>query len=98
MHFKSSETRNKPINALKVCGKVDYYKCSIFGVYLNLMSNRGKSAVLTCSFHYHSYGSFFLAQEDVGLSKTKTKDCNYHSLAKKMENVRNTNELNDELP
>ena len=61
------------------------------------MAKKGKSAGQTCFFDYHNDHFFGLAREDVGLSKTKSKDWNYPSLAKKRENARNINKLNDYL-
>ena len=54
MHLKYAETGNKHVNSCKVCGKVAYSKCSICGVYRNLMANRGKLAGRTCFFDYHT--------------------------------------------
>ena len=85
MHLNSSETLNKHGNAWKVYDNVAYSKWYICGVYLNLMSNRGKSAGRTCFFDYHNNTFFGLSREDVGFSKTKSKDWNYPSIAKNIE-------------
>ena len=97
MHLKSAETGNKHGNACKVCGKVAYSKCSICGVYLNLMANRVQAAGRTCFFDHHNAAFFGLAHADAGLSKTKSKDWNYPSLAKKIENARIINKLNHDI-
>ena len=49
-----------------------------------LMANRGQSSGLTCLLDYHNGDLFGLARADAGISKTKSKDWNYHSLAKKI--------------
>ena len=43
MNIKSTETGHKNVNACMVCGKMAYSKCSICGIYLYLMENRGQS-------------------------------------------------------
>ena len=83
MYLKSAETGNKYVGVYKVCGKLDCSKFFICGVYLNFMDNRGQAAGRTCFFDYHNDDFFGLARSDSGLSKTKGKDRNYPSLAKK---------------
>ena len=97
MHLKSSETINKHGTTFKVFGKVVYSNCSICGVCLHLMSNRGKSAGPTCSFDHHNDDFFGLARADAGLSKTKSLDCTYPSLYHKRENTTIIDKLNDEI-
>ena len=97
MYLKYAETGNKHGNPCKVYGNLTYSKCSILGVYLHLMANRGKSSGQTCLFEYHNDPFFCLACEDMGISKTKIKDWNYPSLSNKRENIRNINNLNDDL-
>ena len=97
MHLKCAETGDKHGNFCKVFGKVDYYKCSICGFYLYLMDNRDQPAGRTCFFDYHNDAFFCLARADAGLSKTKSKDWTYPSLAKNRENIRNINKMNSEI-
>ena len=67
MNLKSAETGNKNGKTSKVCGKVSYSKCSICGVYLNLMPNRGQAVGRTWFFDYHNDAFFGLARADAGL-------------------------------
>ena len=97
MRLKSAETVDHHGNSCEVCGNVAYSECSICGVYLNLMANRGESAGRTCFYDYHNGALFGLAFEDVGISKMKSEGWNYPSLAKNRSNASNINKLNDEL-
>ena len=83
IHLKYAETSNKHGNSCKGCGMLDYSKCSICVVYLHFTANRGKSVGRTFFLDHRNDAFFSLSHEDVGLSKTKIKEWNYPSLAKK---------------
>ena len=57
----------------------------------------GTSPKRTCFFDYHNDDFFGFSRADTGLSKTRSKDWNYPSLAKKRENTMIMNNLNDEI-
>ena len=61
------------------------------------MTKRGQSAGRTCFFDYHNDAFFGLARADAGLSKTKSNDWNYPTLAEKIENTRIMNILNNDI-
>ena len=61
------------------------------------MANIGQAAGQTCYFDYYNDAFFGLKRADAGLSKTKSKDCNYPSLAKKREDSRTINKYNDDI-
>ena len=95
MHIKSAETSNNHDNTCKVCGKLSYSRCSICGVYMNLISKRVQAAGRTCFFDCHNDTFFGFSCADSGLSKNKCKDWTCPSHAKKIENSSIINKLND---
>ena len=61
------------------------------------MDNRFQASGRTRSFDYHNDAFYGLAPADAGLSKTKSKDWTYPSLAKKRDNKRIINKYNNDI-
>ena len=49
--YQFCRKENKHGTSCKVCGDVDYSRCSICGIYRNFMANRDQAAGRTCFFH-----------------------------------------------
>ena len=78
-----------------VCGKMAYSKCSICGIYLYLMENRGQSEHYGPAYLTSTMILFLVWHVQIQYFK-KNEDWNYPSLANMRENYIIINKLNDD--